>query len=200
MHINSHFAIGVILASIFNYFFHFTFLEYTLVVLFAFICDFDVFFSKFAKDHNHRMLISHSIIPPLIILIIGLLINWPALYIGGVEYTIHVFVDTFDWGTNFLYFNKKQFGLKLLIKKEELDNLPKYISKYKKAESFFDNKYYTNKACLIIEVFLFICMVVFNLIFAPQYFLLSLFYFVGLYFHLSRHFYLKKAEAEVETD
>jgi hypothetical protein len=196
MHINSHFALGVIVASIFHQFFNFTFIDYTLVIIFSFICDFDVFFSKYAKDHNHRMLISHSVIPSLVVIILGLTFNWTTLIIGGIEYFIHVVVDTFDWGTNFFYFNKKQFGLKFLISKEELENLPAYISKYKKTESFFDNKYYSSKISITIEISLFFLMVVFNFIFTFQFILLSLFYFIGLYFHLSRHFYLKRAEAE----
>jgi hypothetical protein len=195
MHINSHFAVGMIFSAIFNYFLHFSLFEYTILVTFSFICDFDVFLSKYAKDHNHRMLISHSIIPSIIIIIMGLLINWPALYLSGLTYAIHIFIDTFDWGTNFFFFNKKQFGLKLLISKEELENLPKYLMKYQKSESFFDSKYYNNKYCLWIEYLLFIFMLLFVSIFALQYIWLIAFYFIGLYFHLSRHFNLKKIEA-----
>ena len=45
MHVNAHFAIGVIIASIFHYLLDFTLLEFMLIIGCAFIMDFDVFFS-----------------------------------------------------------------------------------------------------------------------------------------------------------
>ena len=196
MHINSHFAIGVIFASILNYFYNFVLFDFVFIVLFSFICDLDVFFAKYAIKHNHRMLISHSIIPGFLILLFGIIINWPVLAFSGAIYSIHVIIDTFDWGTNFFYFKKKPVGLKLLITKEEIENLPEYLSKFKKAESFFDSKYYNSKISLGIEAILFVLMMVFIIIFALEYVIISLFYFLGLYFHLSRHFKLKKTEAK----
>jgi len=83
MHINSHFSIGVILASILNYYFNFNLINFSIIILFSFICDFDVLFSKYAKDYNHRLLISHSIIPSIIIIFLGYLLNWKVLIIGG---------------------------------------------------------------------------------------------------------------------
>lgn len=194
MHINTHLAVGVIFTSFLHYFFNFTLLEFVIIVIFSFICDFDVFFSKYARDHNHRLLISHSIIPSIIIIIIGYILNWLALVISGFSYAIHIIIDTFDWGTNFFYFQKKQVGLKLLISKDEFENLSKYLAKYKKPASFFDERYYSNKVCLAIEIILFILMLVFIIIYAVQYIFMILLYFLGLYFHLHRHFTLKKIE------
>ncbi|MEE9377807.1 MAG: metal-dependent hydrolase [Candidatus Lokiarchaeia archaeon] len=195
MHINSHFAGGVIFASILNYFFGFTILEFSLIVLFSFFCDFDVIFSKFAKDHNHRLLITHSIIPSIILIIIGYILMWPVLIICGFSYSIHIIIDTIDWGTNFFYFQKKQIGFKFLISKDEFENLPKYLAKYKVPASFFDEKYYGNKICLSIEICLFILMIIFVIIYAFQFILINLLYLPFILFHLSRHFHLKKIEA-----
>ena len=195
MHINSHFAVGVILTSLLNYFYNLSLIEFVFIVFFSFLCDLDVFFAKYAINHNHRMLISHSIIPGFLILVFGIIINWPVVAFSGAAYSTHIIIDTFDWGTNFFYFQKKQIGLKLLITKEEFENLPEYLSKFKKAESFFDSKYYSNKVNLGIEAILFILMIVFISIFAFEFVLISLFYFLGLYFHLARHFMLKKFEA-----
>lgn len=163
-------------------------------MIFSFICDFDVFFSKYAKDHNHRMLITHSLIPSLILILFGFIFNWLALIFSGVLYLIHILIDTFDWGTNLFFFHKKPVGSKLLISKEELENLPKYLANYKYNESFFDKKYYTNKACLAIEMIIFFIMMVCVIIFASNYIYILLFYFIGLYFHLARHYHLKKLE------
>jgi hypothetical protein len=195
MHINSHFAVGTIITSILHHFFNFTLLEFYLIVFFSFICDFDVFFSKYAINHNHRMLISHSIIPSIIIMIFGVIIFWPALIFSGIVYFIHVVLDTFDWGTNFFYFQKKQVGLKLLISREEFENIGEHLNKYKRSESFFDTKYYKNRVCIGIEIALFILMMISIIFFAFKYFLVIIFYFPFLYFHLQRHYYLKKIES-----
>jgi hypothetical protein len=194
MHINSHFAIGVSIASILNSIFSFSLLDYSIIVISSFICDFDVFFSKYAIDHNHRMLISHSLIPSIILILLGLIFNWLVIFISGIVYSVHIIIDTLDWGTNIFFFHKKPVGLKLLITKEEQENLPNYLAEYNNKESFFDSKYYNNKICIIIEVSLFILMIASLLVFTPYYLPISIFYFLGLYFHLSKHFHLRKAE------
>jgi len=166
-----------------------------LIVLLAFLCDFDIFFSKYAIDHNHRMLITHSIIPGVIIIILGIIINWIPLIIGGISYCVHVIIDTFDWGTNFFYFQKKQIGFKLLITEEEFNNLSEQISQFKNPGSFFDNKYYGNFRCIMIEILIFIIMVLSITFFAFRYLLIIVIYFIFLSFHLYRHFKLKKIES-----
>ncbi|MHA1670302.1 MAG: hypothetical protein ACTSV5_06940 [Promethearchaeota archaeon] len=196
IHINSHFAVGMAVASILNYFYSFSFFDFILIVIFSFICDFDVFFSKYAKDHNHRMLITHSVIPSLIIILLGLIFNWLALIFSGILYFIHILIDTLDWGTDLFFLHKKPVGIKMLISKEELENLPEYLIKYKKNESFFDEKYYTNKISIANEIILFIIMMLTTIIFALEYIYIIIFYFLGLYFHLSRHFHLKKLEKQ----
>lgn len=183
------------MASIFNYFFRLNLLEYIIVVLGAFITDFDVLFAKYARDHNHRMLISHSIIPSVVVIILGFFFNWIALIFCGIGLFLHVFVDTFDWGTNIFYFPKKLVGIKLLITKDEFENLDKYLAQYKQNDSFFDLKYYNCKTCLALEAALFILMLLFAAIFAMEYILIIPLYFIGLFFHLSLHFNLKKIEA-----
>ena len=190
-----HFGIGIIIASISKYLFDLNFLEFFLIALFAFVCDFDIFLSKYALDNNHRMLITHSIIPAISITILGLIFNLTVLIISGFSYSIHIIIDTFDWGTNFFYFQKKQVGLKLLITKEEFNNISKYKSQFKRPESFFDKKYYGKIACITTEVLIFILMILFITLFALKYFLIVIIYFVFLAFHLQRHFNLKKIES-----
>ena len=141
------------------------------------------------------MLITHSIIPGAVITIFGFIFNWIPLIISGFSYSIHIILDTFDWGTNFFYFQKKQVGFKLLISKEEFNNISKYLSQYKSPQSFFDKKYYGNITCVIIEVLLFILMILFITLFALKYFLIITIDFVFLLFHLQRHFILKKNES-----
>ena len=197
MHINSHFAVGFIFASILNHIFNFDIFEFSLIVLFSFICDFDIFFSKFAKDNNHRLLITHSIIPSVIMLLIGLIFNWTVLIISAISYFTHIIIDTLDWGTNLLYFQQKQVGFKFLISKEEFENLPQYLLAYKNPSSFFDAKYYNNKIFLTIEIILFILMIVMGILFAFRFLFITLLYFPFIWFHLSRHFHLQKNEKNV---
>ena len=163
--------------------------------MFAFISDFDVFFSKYALENNHRMLITHSFIPGIITLILGLLFNLTFIVISGFSYIIHIIIDTFDWGTNIFYFQKKLVGLKLLISKEEFDNISKYLQEYKNKQSFFDKRYFGCKACLIIEILVFIMMILSMTLFALEYYLVIIIYFLFLAFHLYRHFILKKIES-----
>ncbi|MBY9002811.1 MAG: hypothetical protein KGD73_02460 [Candidatus Lokiarchaeota archaeon] len=140
------------------------------------------------------MLITHSLIPGIIIILFGLIFNWYGLIFSGILYLIHILIDTFDWGTNLFYFPKKPVGVKILISKEELENLPKYLANYKNNESFFDEKYYTNKIWLIIEVIAFVTMMFTLIFFALEYIYFIILYFMGLYFHLARHYHLKKLE------
>lgn len=141
------------------------------------------------------MLITHSIIPGAVILILGFIFNLTFLIISGFSYIIHIIIDTFDWGTNFFYFQKKQIGLKLLISKEEFDNISKYLLEYKNPQSFFDEKYYGCKPCLVIEILVFILMILSMTFFALEYFLVIIIYFLFLTFHLYHHFKLKKIES-----
>jgi hypothetical protein len=141
------------------------------------------------------MLITHSIIPGVAITIFGLIFNWSVLIISGLSYLIHIIIDTFDWGTNFFYFQKKQVGLKLLITKEEFNNISKYLSQYKRPESFFDKKYYGNVACVLTEVLIFVLMILLITLFALNYLFITTIYFIFLAFHLQRHFNLKKIES-----
>lgn len=184
----------MIFASSFHYIFNFSLVEFIIIVFASFICDLDVFFSNYAKDHNHRNLISHSIIPSIVILIFGIVFNWPALILCGFSYFIHIFIDLFDWGTNFFYFPQKTYGPRFLIRKEE-KNLPEYLAEYKNPAAFFNFKYYNSKTSLTIEILLFVLMMFSIIIFAFEYILIILIYFIGLYFHLSRHYHLKKIEA-----
>lgn len=196
MHINFHFAVGIIFTAILNFFLNLTILEFILIVSFSFICDFDIFLSKYAKNNNHRLLITHSIIPSLFIITFGLIFYLPVLLLCGLSYSIHIFIDTFDWGTNIFYFQKNLIGFKLLISKEESENLPKYLAKYKIPASFFDEKYFSNKVCMSLEALIFILMLVSIFFFAIDYLFMISIYFLWLYFHLHRHFTLKKIENE----
>lgn len=198
MHINVHIAIGIIITSILHYFFNLNVIEFIFIFFLSFVCDFDILFVKLAKNQNHRLYLTHSLIPSMVLIIIGIIVmifyNYNLIILGGLSYLLHILIDTFDWGTNLFYFPKKQNGFKLLMSVEEIENLQSYLSKYKHPASFFDLKYYNNHVCLIIEIILFISMLLIVFTFALEYFYFISFYFLGLGFHLSRHYQLKKSE------
>jgi len=200
MHINIHIAIGIIFTSVLHYFFKFNLFEYVFIMILSFICDFDIFFSKIAKNHNHRLFITHSIIPSIALIIVGFILiiyfNNYVIFLGGLSYLFHILIDTFDWGTNVFYFPKKQTGFKLLVSNEENKNIQYYLSQYKLPESYFDAKYYENKFCMGIEIIIFFSMLIVVILFAFEYFFLISIYFLGLGFHLSRHYHLKKLERD----
>jgi hypothetical protein len=194
VHINTHFAIGIIIASIFHGLYNFTLLEFGFIVVCGFIMDFDIFFTKYARGGNHRMLVSHSILPGVLILIIGLFLIWSALIIGGLSYIIHITVDTLDWGTNFFGIHKKPFGPKYLITKEELENIDEILSQYKIKKSFFDFRYYNKKIVLVIELILLIGMIISLVIFALEFILISIIYIPFLLLHVLGYLQMKKIE------
>ncbi|MBY9005697.1 MAG: hypothetical protein KGD63_02975 [Candidatus Lokiarchaeota archaeon] len=117
--------------------------------------------------------------------------NWIAMIISGLAYFLHILVDTFDWGTNFFYFNHKNLGFGMLYSKEEVDKI--YIS-FKNPIAYFDFKYYKNKTVLSLEIFFFILMVFSIYFFSPKFFYLIIFYFLALLLHILRYYHLKKFE------
>ena len=165
-----------------------------MIIISAFICDLDIFFSKFAKQNNHRNLITHSVIPSVVILVLGFILSWPALIVSGIAYFSHVTIDLFDWGTNFFYFPQKTFGPRFFIRNEE-KNLSEYLKNYKNPQSYFDFKYYNSKLSLFIEALIFLFMFLTAILFSFEFILICFFYFFGLNFHLSRHYKLKKIES-----
>ncbi len=196
IHLNVHFAIGVILASIFHYYFNFNLLEFSSIILCSFIMDFDFLLSQYAKDRNHRMLITHSIYPGMILMVFGIILQLVVLIFCGIAYIIHVIVDAFDWGTNLFGIHEKPFGPKLLVSKEEFKNMKEVLEKYKVKKSFFDFRYYSNRSILTIEILLATFMMIFIIINAFEYVFISLIYIPFLLFHLLGYFHLKKIEAE----
>lgn len=193
MHINVHYAIGIIIASISHFFLNLTLLEYSFIVFSAFIIDIDIIFSKFDKENNHRNLITHSIWPGVAVLIIGSLLFNQTLTICGISLILHAFIDTFDWGTN-LFYTGKTIGPKFLISREEFENIDEVLSEYKVKHSFFVFRYYESKAIIITEIIFFALMVITGFLLATVYWYLMLLFFFFLGFHFYEYKKLKAIE------
>ena len=199
MHINVHFGIGLIIASVTHYFIQLNFFTFSFIVLCGFISDFDIIFKKYAKDHNHRLLISHSIYPSLIIIIIGIILNEIWVLMGGIAYFCHILIDLIDWGTNFFY-NKKMFGLRILLSPEERNDLSHIINdKSPNRQLFFVHRYYSSKVMIFLEIIIGISTFIAVFVFAINYwyFIFGYLFFFG--FHLSEYIGLKNRKMGKKT-
>ncbi len=198
MHINVHFGIGLIFASVTHYFIQLNFFTFSFIVLCGFISDFDIIFKKYAKDHNHRMLITHSIYISLIIIIIGLILNEIWVLMGGIAYFCHILIDLIDWGTNFFY-NKKMFGLRILLSPEERVDLSHIINDKENRQFFFVQRYYSSKLMIFLEIIIGISMFIALFVFAINYWYFLFGYIFFFAFHFSEYIGLKNRKVGKKT-
>ncbi|MHA1718491.1 MAG: hypothetical protein ACTSWX_12975 [Promethearchaeota archaeon] len=186
MHINVHFAMGIIIASIANFFIQLNIFTFSFIVLCGFISDFDIFFKKHAKDYNHRMLITHSIYISILIIIIGMIINQIWVILGGVAYFVHISIDLLDWGTNFFY-NNKIFGLRLLLNHEERNDLSHVLNDKENRQFFFVQRYYSSKLMIFLEIIIGISMFIALFTFAINYWYFLFGYILFFVFHFTEY-------------
>ncbi len=123
------------------------FLEVLLVVAFPFLIDLDFLLSKYAKHRNHRRLITHSLLPYVILLILG--IFFPIILILGICGVIHILTDAIDWGTALLnpFYDEPLGGVLPKPPKEVID-----IPDYRRRQCWFTKTYYQSKILLGLEV------------------------------------------------
>lgn len=192
MHMNVHFAVGIIIASITTYFIPTTnIFEYLFIVLCSIGPDFDFILAKFTKEKNHRNFFTHTIYPSLIILVIGIIISnifgFNYIWIGGLAYISHIGLDCLDWGVK-IFYTKNTFGLFLLITQDEKNlhsDLEKFITSEGKEDAFFFiDRYYRNILVLTIDIFLSILGFALMFLFSPQFWYVFFGYFLCLEFHL----------------
>jgi hypothetical protein len=189
---------GIIIASLTHYYIQLNFFTFSFIVLCGFISDFDIIFKKHAKDHNHRMLITHSIYPSLIIIIIGILLNSIWVLMGGIAYFCHILIDLIDWGTNFLY-NKKMFGFRLLLSPEERIDLSHVINDKKNRQFFFVQRYYSSKLMIFLEIIIGISMFIALFVFSINYWYFLFGYIFFFAFHFSEYIELKNRKKGTKT-
>ena len=200
MHINVHFGIGLIIASVTHYFIQLNFLTFSFIVLCGFISDFDIIFKKYAKDHNHRMLITHSVYISLIIIIIGIIFNEIWVLMGGIAYFFHILIDLIDWGTNFFY-NKKMLGLRILLTPEERIDLSHVINDESSINRlfFFVQRYYLSKLMIFLEIIIGISMFIALFVFAINYWYFLFGYIFFFAFHFLEYIELKNRKMGKKT-
>lgn len=163
--------------------------------MFSILADFDLLFQKQARLGNHRMFITHSTIPFLILVIFSILLGNLLIFACSLSYLSHIFIDTIDWGTNLLYTPKKLVGLKILIPKNENDEFSKILKNYNNPYSFFNFRYYKSKTILSLELFVFVLMIISIIYLALEFIYFITFYILAIFFHVFFHSRLKKLES-----
>lgn len=158
------------------------------------MADLDIFFLKHIKEENHRMLITHSAIPCIVIVICALIFSQSYFFLLALSYFSHIIIDTVDWGVNLFYFPKKLFGLKLLISNEEQEKISDILNQYKHNQSFYNFRYYDSTIILLLETLFFSVMLFSISLFALKYIYILLIYIFAFIFHFTYHQRLKKLE------
>ncbi|MHA1376865.1 MAG: metal-dependent hydrolase [Candidatus Helarchaeota archaeon] len=152
MHMNVHSAVGIIMSLLLS-----VYLSEFQILLFigvSIIIDFDFLFSKYAKNHNHRRLITHTYIPYIISILIGLillLLNltefWMYFFLIGVAGVFHVSLDLVDWGIMLLFPFKREIKGGFLSISEDFrgknDRIP---------HCYFIIAYYKSKIIRFLEI------------------------------------------------
>jgi len=177
-----HIAQGIIIALLFLPFLDS--FEFYLVVFFPCIIDLDFLFSGTVKNKNHRRLITHSLLPYLVLAALGFI--YPLFFILALCGIVHLFIDIIDWGTALLApFYKDPIG-------GILPDVPTSLlseSNFKQRQCWFTKTYYNSWIIRITEVGFGIFTIALILIINAQYIWLMGFYFLLLAFHLS--YYLR---------
>lgn len=166
------------------------FLEFCLVVIFPFLIDLDFLLSKYAKGNNHRRLITHSLIPYICLLIIGIFI--PIFLILGICGVVHILTDVIDWGTALFspLYNDTIGGILPTPPQEIID-----IPDYKKRQCWFTKTYYTSIIMIISELIFGLAAVLLIVFINISYVWIILFYllFLGLNLNFYRQCKRKKS-------
>lgn len=173
-----HIAQGIIFALLFHPFLNF--FEFYVVFFFPIVIDFDFLFSRLAKNENHRRLITHSLLPYVVLSAFGFI--YPLFFILSLCGIVHLFIDVIDWGTALLApFYKDPIG-------GILPHVPTNLlseSNFKQRQCWFTTTYFNSWVIRIIEVFFLVLTIIVILILNAQYIWLMGFYVLFLAFHLS---------------
>ena len=192
MHLTFHFSLGIICGIILSQLTVLSPILFGIIIIGACISDLDIIFKNFAQNLNHRMLFTHSIIPPVMIILIGIPIMNVVVIFFGIAYLTHVLADLLDWGTNFL-FNGKIYGIRILLKKDEYDGVSELLKTEKVKKWFFVRRYYGSKIMLSFEIIILIGSSLLLLLIAPQFWYFIFGYLIAVIFHAMEYYHIQKA-------
>ena len=204
MHVNVHFAVGVLIASVSNYILNYfsgippTLIEFGIIIVFALGADFDILLiflmKKVDEDRGHRFYITHSIYPFVAILIFGISMaasfSYHIIWICSLAYLSHLGLDCIDGGIN-LFYTERYYGLFLLTRKEKhlFLGIKRALDKEREKNPYFmDVRYYNNSIILSLEVLISVAAFISLLAFAIDYWYFYFGFFLLLGYHLNYYF------------
>ncbi|MFX0140886.1 MAG: metal-dependent hydrolase [Candidatus Hodarchaeota archaeon] len=197
MHMNVHAAVGILISMIFSS--YLSDFEILFIIGVIVIIDFDFLLSRFAKNHNHRRLPTHTLFFYVIFLVIGIFLRifgvsifnftdlWRYIGLLGICGIIHVSMDSIDWGILLFYpFNQKLIGGILKTPKTTDEN------KIELRHCYFIKKYYGSNIIKILEVVFGISAFLSIILINIEYFYVILIYLGTLLLHLIQLFRCRK--------
>jgi hypothetical protein len=184
MHTTVHYASGLILASIAHAFLGLNFWVFGCIVASPILPDVDIFFSRYAKDQNHRTLFTHSLYLGLAAVLIGLLSQRVWIVIIGMGYLTHLSFDLIDWGTN-LFYTGKMYGCHRLLTRHEKADVNFYDVNNKQDPWFFFDRYYGSPITLTFEIVTPVLGITLLFLYAPLFWYFLFGYIAVFIFHLT---------------
>jgi len=195
MHSNVHYALGVLIASIAQFFFSMNIWLFLVIIVTSIIADADIFAYKLALNEDHRNFFTHSIYPTFLLFLVGIpvgiLWNIHVVWISGIAYGTHIFLDCIDWKIR-MFYGKKQYGWAFLITEDE-KNLGRtrkelQLESGMDVTSFAIDRYFHNTTMLVIGITLALVAFLILFVLASEYW----YVFIGYFFLLEIYLYQKK--------
>lgn len=149
VHANTHIAFGITITALLSLVIPLTWLDFLLAVCGSFAQDFDFLLSKYAKDENHRLLLTHSLWPGVAAIFLAFPLAMPWIFVAGINSICHVFFDSLDWGVT-LFGQKVLFGPRILHRGNSL-TINETKERYPNFRCYFTIQWYRNRLMWALE-------------------------------------------------
>ncbi|MHA1727403.1 MAG: metal-dependent hydrolase [Promethearchaeota archaeon] len=211
MHAYTHYSIGLLFASITSYLMNMytgtplNLIDFAIIIGGSFAADFDIIlphiFKNFEEGQGHRVYFTHSIFPVAVILVVGIYFgvtnNYHIIWITALSYFSHLILDCIDGGVS-LFYTERQYGLSLLITKEEkklfFGMKLALEEEQERNECFMTLRYYSHPTVFFCDILFSILGVLTLFIFAPEFWFMFFGFFLFLWYHM--YLYLKGKKFE----
>jgi hypothetical protein len=162
MHLTGHVAIGATIALLSTLVIpgSVPFLGIAIAIAAGCVIDMDFVLLRFTRIKNHRMYLTHSVLVPLMLLLVSVLfflfispgtsLGWIAL-VSSINVLVHDAIDSTDWGLNF-FANGKIVGKKLLLGGKDAKEFYEEAKKFVPYSTRFYLAYYGNTWFKLLEI------------------------------------------------
>lgn len=161
LHLNAHLAMGTVVAVVATRLVPVPLspVELAACILASCVVDADFVFTRVARDRNHRMLPTHSLLVPCACWLLAAIVAFTSLQHAsiawmlvacGANILVHLLVDSIDWGLN-LFLRGRLVGLKLLLGARTSAEFHELASKVTPPITMFYHVYFHDRRILAIE-------------------------------------------------